>query len=190
MAYGRSWYDDGRLLNKMNSFYDLIDCASYFKSMGYKVVISGKSAGGLLVMGSLMLAPSVFSGCIAEVPFVQVVDMMSDPSMPLTVQEYTEWGDPADEGVLEYMKKYSPYDNVNPDIEYPPVLLAGSLSDTQTQFFEPLMMAKKLRQANPHNSVLLKMYVDSFGHQGNTKRIEGVGELAETFAFALACFKK
>lgn len=141
-------YEDGRKLNKLNSMLDMIDSAVHLARGqlcdASKIVLEGASAGGLLVLGAAVLAPDLFAGVIADVPFCQVLASMLDKSLPLTCQELEEWGDPTDPAVREYMLRYSPYNLLQQGRRYPPVLMSGSTSDKQVLFHEPLMFAKKL----------------------------------------------
>ena len=193
---GRAWYDGGRKETKMNSFFDVIDSAVYLAKHGYchpnKIVLDGASAGGLLVLASLVLAsPLLFAGVIAEVPFCQVIDSMMDKSLPLTMQELDEWGDPAESPeMMEYMRQYSPYDNLMPDQRYPPVYLTGALADSQVRYHEPAMFAAKLEKCHPKNKVLLFTEMDSFGHGGNSQRLSGISEVADAWAFAIWATKR
>ncbi|TNE65209.1 MAG: S9 family peptidase, partial [Bacteroidetes bacterium] len=145
---GFGWYDDGKMLRKMNTFYDFIDCGSALCTEKYthpdRLFGSGRSAGGLLVGAVANLAPDQFAGLIAGVPFVDVLTTMNDPTIPLTTGEYSEWGNPANPEEYAYMKQYSPYDNVQQKA-YPHLLVLTSFSDSQVQYFEPAKWVAKLR---------------------------------------------
>jgi oligopeptidase B len=192
---GRAWYDAGRMLSKMNSFFDVLDSAEYLAVSGYcdirRIVLSGASAGGLLVLGAMVLAPPAFlAGVIADVPFCHVIASMSDLNLPLTSQELKEWGDPRNPEELAYMRRYSPYDNLEHGQRYPPVLLTGALADRQVLFHEPAMMAAKLRWCHRANKVLLRTEMANYGHGGNVQRFSGLEEYARAFAFAVWAVKR
>ncbi len=192
---GRAWYDDGRKLHKMNSIFDLLDGAMFLAENGFcdasKIVIDGASAGGLLVLGAMVLAPpGLLAGVIAEVPFCHVIASMRDKSLPLTMQELEEWGDPEDAAALDYMKQYSPYDCLQKGRRYPPVLLSAALADHQVMFHEPAMFAKKLQWCHRSNKVFLQTSMESFGHDGNVQRLSGLEECARAFAFVLWAAKR
>ncbi len=190
---GRNWYEDGKLLNKMNTFYDFIDCAKHLINKNYTsekhLYAMGGSAGGLL-MGSVMnLSPGLFKGIIAAVPFVDVVTTMLDESIPLTTGEYDEWGNPNVKEYYEYMKSYSPYDNVK-NMEYPNVLVTTGLHDSQVQYFEPAKWVAKLRdQSKNKNMILLKTDM-SVGHGGSSGRFDSLKDIAREYAFLLDLEKK
>jgi oligopeptidase B len=185
---GRAWYEDGKLLRKKNTFTDFIACAEELIARGYtspgKLVIFGRSAGGLLMGAVTNLRPDLFAGVVAGVPFVDVINTMLDPSIPLTAQEYEEWGDPADPAQYAYMRSYSPYDNVD-DKPYPQLLVTGGLNDPRVAYWEPAKWVAKLRrsQRNP-NRILLKTNMTA-GHSGASGRYDQVQETAFEFAFIL-----
>lgn len=186
MGYG--WYDDGKMLRKMNTFYDFIDCAAYLcaqkRTSADRLFASGRSAGGLLMGAVANLAPQQFLGIIAGVPFVDVLTTMSDPSIPLTTGEYTEWGNPAVREEYEYMKQYSPYDNVQAQ-DYPHLLVLTSFADSQVQYFEPAKWVAKLRDLKTDNNTLLFKTNMSGSHGGSSGRFERLRERALEYAWML-----
>lgn len=185
---GRSWYDDGKLFKKMNTFTDFISCAEYLVRHGYtspeKLFASGGSAGGLLMGAVVNLRPDLFKGVIAAVPFVDVVTTMLDPSIPLTTGEYDEWGDPNRADFYEYMLSYSPYDNVRPKA-YPAMLVTTGLHDSQVQYFEPAKWVARLRALKTDNHILLLRINMEAGHGGASGRFERLREVALQYAFLL-----
>ena len=147
---GRRWYDDGKMLNKINTFTDFVACARHLASEGWtsphRLVARGGSAGGLLVGAALNIDPGAFGAVVAQVPFVDALTSILDPSLPLTVTEWEEWGDPLhDPGVYQYMKSYSPYENIATDRDYPPVLAVTSLNDTRVLYTEPAKWIARLQ---------------------------------------------
>ena len=190
--YGREWYDQGRMMNKMNTFYDFIDCTKGLLSKNIgdqnKVFAMGGSAGGLLMGAIINLEPLLYKGIISAVPFVDVLTTMSDESIPLTTFEYKEWGNPKIKKEYFYIKKYSPYDNI--DFKpYPSVLITSSLYDSQVQYFEPAKYAPKLREHTiSNNPILLKMNMIG-GHAGKSGRLESLKETSEELGFILALTK-
>jgi oligopeptidase B len=186
---GRTWYDNGHLLKKKNTFYDFIDCGEFLVKENYTnskhLYANGGSAGGLLMGAVLNLAPELWNGVVAEVPFVDVITTMSDASIPLTTGEYKEWGNPADSSEYFYMKSYSPYDNVEAK-NYPNILVTTGLHDSQVQYFEPAKWVAKLREFNKSkNIILFKTNMDA-GHGGASGRFESLREDALIYAFLLA----
>ncbi len=186
---GRTWYDNGHLLKKKNTFYDFIDCGEFLVKESYTsnkhLYANGGSAGGLLMGAVLNLAPEMWNGVVAEVPFVDVITTMSDASIPLTTGEYKEWGNPADSTEYFYMKSYSPYDNVEAK-NYPNILVTTGLHDSQVQYFEPAKWVAKLREFNKSKNVILfKTNMDA-GHGGASGRFESLREDALNYAFLLA----
>lgn len=185
---GRSWYLDGKLLHKMNTFTDFIACAEHLIAQGYtspqKLVIYGRSAGGLLMGAVTNLRPDLFAGVIAGVPFVDVLSTMIDPSIPLTAMEYDEWGDPHIPEQYGYMRAYSPYDNVE-DRAYPQILATAGFNDPRVQYWEPAKWVAKLRtlQRNP-SRILLKTNL-AVGHSGASGRYNRLRETAFEYAFLL-----
>ena len=183
---GRKWYDQGRMMNKMNSFFDFIDCTKNLLKKGIgnknKTFAMGGSAGGLLMGAVINLEPKLFTGIVSAVPFVDVITTMSDESIPLTTFEYKEWGNPNKKKEYFYMKKYSPYDNIDYK-PYPAVLVTSSLYDSQVQYFEPAKYVPKLREySTSDNPILLKMNMIG-GHAGKSGRLESLKETAEELGF-------
>ena len=186
---GRQWYLDGKFLNKRNTFTDTIACADHLASSdicdGKKLVIRGGSAGGLLVGACITIAPSRFAGAIAEVPFVDVVSTMSDPSLPLTVTEWEEWGDPRTEPFASYMQSYSPYDNTR-DVRYPSLYVTAGVNDPRVSYHEPTKWVAKMRSVSPQTFVLFHCEMGA-GHGGPSGRYEQWWDEARTLTFALHC---
>jgi oligopeptidase B len=189
---GRRWYLDGKLANKPHSFEDFVAVARHLVSEGWtsppQLAALGGSAGGLLMGASANLAPELFAGMVAEVPFVDCLTTMLDASIPLTVIEQEEWGDPvADEEAYYLIKSYSPYDNVN-DARYPRMLVTSGINDPRVGYFEPTKWVQKLRAAHPDNArsghVLLRMEL-SAGHGGPSGRYQLWKKRAFLMAFVL-----
>lgn len=185
---GRNWYEDGKLLHKKNTFYDFIDAAKFLISENYTspqhLYAMGGSAGGLL-MGAIMNEnPEIFNGIVAQVPFVDVVTTMLDESIPLTTGEYDEWGNPNEKIYYDYMKSYSPYDNVEAK-NYPNILITTGLHDSQVQYWEPAKWTAKLRELKTDDNILLFKTDMSSGHGGASGRFESLKEDALEFAFLL-----
>jgi len=190
---GRDWYDQGRMMNKMNTFYDFIDCTKNLlsKNLGNKnkIFAMGGSAGGLLMGVIINLEPQLYKGIVSAVPFVDVLTTMSDESIPLTTFEYKEWGNPNKKREYFYIKKYSPYDNIARK-PYPSVLVTSSLYDSQVQYFEPAKYVPKLREySSSNNPILLKMNLVG-GHSGKSGRLESLKETAEELGFLKALSTK
>ncbi len=185
---GRAWYEGGKLLDKRNTFTDFIDCAEHLIAERYadpeRVYAAGGSAGGLLVGAVLNMRPDLFDGAIANVPFVDVVTTMLDPSIPLTTFEYDEWGNPTDPAYYAYMLSYSPYDNVVVQ-DYPALLVTTSLHDSQVQYWEPAKWVAKLRTHKTDSNVLLLRTDMSAGHGGSSGRLESLEDTAFEYAFLL-----
>ena len=185
---GRHWYEDGKLLNKKNSFYDFIDCAQYLVDQGYTnpdvLFAGGGSAGGLLVGAVANMAPDLFKGIIAGVPFVDVVTTMLDETIPLTTAEYDEWGNPNIKEYYDYMLSYSPYDNLIRQA-YPNMYITSGLHDSQVQYWEPTKWTAKLRIYNTGNSVILLDTNMEAGHGGASGRFRRLEEIARQYAFML-----
>jgi len=186
--YGREWYEDGKLLNKMNTYTDFISCAEHMINDGYtnpeKLFAMGGSAGGLLMGAVLNMRPELFEGVVAAVPFVDVVTTMLDESIPLTTGEYDEWGNPNEEKYYEYMLSYSPYDNVK-EQEYPNILVTTGLHDSQVQYWEPAKWVAKLRDKKTDDNLLLMYCNMDTGHGGASGRFERFKETAMEYAFML-----
>jgi len=185
---GRPWYEDGKMFNKKNTFYDFIDCAEYLAENGFanpdKMYAMGGSAGGLLIGAVVNLRPGLFQGVIAEVPFVDVMTTMLDTSIPLTTGEYSEWGNPNEKASYEYMLSYSPYDNVEVK-DYPHILITAGLHDSQVQYWEPAKWVAKLRDLKTDNNRLLLFTNMEAGHGGASGRFEIYREVALEYAFIL-----
>jgi len=185
---GRAWYDDGRLLQKKNSFADFIDVTHFLVAAGYagrdKVFAMGGSAGGLLMGAIANISPQDYRGIVAQVPFVDVVTTMMDDSIPLTTNEYDEWGNPEDGKSYEYMLSYSPYDNVSAQA-YPAMLVTTGLWDSQVQYYEPAKWVAKLRSLKTdRNPLLLRVDMEA-GHGGKSGRFQRYRETAMEYAFIL-----
>ncbi len=183
---GRPWYDDGKLLNKKNTFTDFIDCSKFLIEEKYTspahLYAMGGSAGGLLMGAIMNMAPKLYNGILAAVPFVDVVTTMLDDSIPLTTGEYDEWGNPNNLEYYEYIKSYSPYDNVQ-QIAYPNVLITTGLHDSQVQYWEPAKWVAKLRKNKiDTNKLLLKTNMET-GHGVASGRFDSLKEVAEEYAF-------
>ncbi|WP_370449524.1 S9 family peptidase [Apibacter sp. HY039] len=185
---GRPWYENGKMLKKKNTFFDFIDCASYLIDEDYTstqhLYANGGSAGGLLMGAVVNYAPELFNGVVADVPFVDVVTTMLDDSIPLTTGEYDEWGNPNDKEYYEYMKSYSPYDNVEAK-EYPNMLVTTGLHDSQVQYWEPAKWVAKLRELKTDSNLLLLETNMDAGHGGASGRFESLKEVALEYAFYL-----
>ena len=185
---GRYWYEDGRMLNKNNTFYDFIDATKFLtkNNIGHKdkIFAMGGSAGGLLMGAVINYEPELYSGIVSAVPFVDVLTTMSDESIPLTTFEYDEWGNPANKDEYFYMKTYSPYDNIKKQ-NYPAVLVTTSLYDSQVQYFEPAKYVPKLREfSTSNNPVFLNINLVG-GHGGKSGRLESLNETALDYSFIL-----
>jgi len=183
---GRQWFEDGRMMRKLNSFTDFIDCSEYLIKNHYtspaKLFAEGGSAGGLLMGGILNMRPDLYKGVIAAVPFVDVVTTMSDASIPLTTGEYEQWGNPANKPAYDYMLSYSPYDNVKAQ-NYPNLLVTTGLHDSQVQYFEPAKWVAKLRATKQdHNLLLLHTDMEA-GHGGASGRFKALHDVARQYAF-------
>ncbi len=190
---GRSWYEDGKLLKKENTFTDFIDCARYLIEQGYtkpdRQFGWGISAGGLLIGAVANMAPELFHGIIAGVPFVDVVTTMLDETIPLTTGEYDEWGDPNDRVYYDYMLSYSPYDNVARRA-YPHMLVFAGLHDSQVQYWEPAKWVAKLRAMKSDENLLLLRTNMEAGHFGTSGRFAQYRQTALTYAFMLSLVGK
>ncbi|WP_452597462.1 S9 family peptidase [Pontimicrobium sp. MEBiC01747] len=185
---GRKWYEDGKLLKKMNTFTDFIDCSKHLIKEKYTTAehlyAMGGSAGGLLMGTVINLEPELYNGVIAAVPFVDVVTTMLDDTIPLTTGEYDEWGNPNDKTYYDYMKSYSPYDNVS-SRDYPNMLVTTGLHDSQVQYWEPAKWVAKLRDLKTDNNTLLFHIDMESGHGGASGRFESLKEVALQYAFLL-----
>ena len=185
---GRKWYEDGKLLKKKNTFTDFIDCANFLIDINYtstaNLYASGGSAGGLLMGVIINLSPNLFHGVLASVPFVDVLTTMLDDSIPLTTGEYDEWGNPNEKEFYNYMKSYSPYDNVSKQ-NYPNMLITTGLNDSQVQYFEPAKWIAKLRELKTSANTLV-MHTDmNTGHGGASGRFDSLKEIARDYSFIL-----
>ncbi|XP_071705643.1 uncharacterized protein [Rutidosis leptorrhynchoides] len=185
---GRKWYENGKYLQKKNTFTDFIDCAEYLIEKKYcskeKLCINGGSAGGLLMGAVLNMRPDLFKAVVARVPFFDVVTTMLDPTIPLTTAEWEEWGDPRKEEYYFYMKSYSPLDNVKAQ-NYPAILITGGLNDPRVQYFEPAKFVAKLREMKTDDNVLLFKCEMGAGHFSKSGRFEKLQEDAFTYTFIL-----
>ena len=185
---GRQWYDDGKLLRKMNTFTDFISCAEHLVRDGYttpgQLFAQGGSAGGLLMGAITNLRPDLFAGVVAQVPFVDVVTTMLDSTIPLTTGEYDEWGNPHQKQYYDYMLSYSPYDNVRA-AAYPNLLVTTGLHDSQVQYFEPAKWVARLRARKTDDHRLLLRTNMEAGHGGASGRFQRLRETAFVYAFLL-----
>ncbi|MFD0963882.1 S9 family peptidase [Pseudofulvibacter geojedonensis] len=185
---GRPWYEDGKLLQKKNTFTDFIDCSKFLIEKNYTsadhLYAMGGSAGGLLMGAIMNMSPETYNGVVAAVPFVDVVTTMLDDSIPLTTGEYDEWGNPNIKEYYDYMKSYSPYDNVVAQ-SYPNTLITTGFHDSQVQYFEPAKWTAKLRELKTDDNLLLFRCDMDSGHGGASGRFEALKEVAEEYAFIL-----
>jgi oligopeptidase B len=185
---GREWYEDGKMLQKMNTFTDFIDCSKFLIEEEYTsekhLYAMGGSAGGLLMGAIMNLNPELYNGIIAAVPFVDVVTTMLDETIPLTTGEYDEWGNPNEKIYYDYMKSYSPYDNVAAQ-DYPNTLITTGLHDSQVQYWEPAKWIAKLRDLKTDNNIILMQTDMTAGHGGASGRFEALKEVALEYAFLL-----
>tara|TARA_A100000164_G_scaffold366146_1_gene386580 strand:+ start:246 stop:2318 length:2073 start_codon:yes stop_codon:yes gene_type:complete len=183
---GRPWYENGRMLSKKNTFKDFISSSEFLIENGYTskehLYAEGGSAGGLLMGAIMNMAPDLYNGIIAAVPFVDVVTTMLDDSIPLTAGEWDEWGNPNDEEYYYYMKSYSPYDNII-ETKYPNTLVTTGLHDSQVQYWEPAKWVAKLRQYNKGKSLILLHTNMDTGHSGSSGRFEALKEVAMEYSF-------
>lgn len=184
---GRQWYENGKKLKKKNTFSDVIAVAEDLIKKGLttenQIGLRGGSAGGLTVGAVLNMAPTLFKVAVAEVPFVDTLTTMSDPTLPLTITEWDEWGNPIENSEdYFYIKSYSPYDNIKSSVKYPSILATAGLNDPRVGYFEPAKWVQKLRYANPENNVLLKTEMGA-GHQGPSGRYSEYEQEAEILAF-------
>ncbi|AOV97024.1 oligopeptidase B [Edwardsiella hoshinae] len=185
---GQAWYEQGKLLHKMNTFHDFIDVTEGVVRQGYgakeQVYAMGGSAGGLLVAAVINQAPQLYHAAVAQVPFVDVLTTMLDPSIPLTTGEYDEWGNPEQAEYYHYMRRYSPYDNVQAQ-RYPHLLVTTGLHDSQVQYWEPAKWVARLREMKQDDNLLL-LYTDmAAGHGGKSGRFKAYEDIALEYAFIL-----
>ncbi len=183
---GRRWYEDGRLMNKKNTFRDFIDVTKGLQQQAMidprRTYAIGGSAGGLLIGAVVNMAPELYHGVVAAVPFVDVVTTMLDDSIPLTTTEYNEWGDPNDKDAYEYILSYSPYDQVKAQ-DYPNMMVTTGLYDSQVQYFEPAKWVARLRdRRTDSNRLIFRINMDA-GHGGVSGRYRQYLETAAEFAF-------
>ena len=186
---GKKWHEDGRMMTKKNTFTDFIDCAQYLVDQGYtskdRLAVTGRSAGGLLMGAVLNMRPDLFHVALVGMPFVDVMNTMLDASLPLTVGEYLEWGNPNEKPAYDYMRSYSPYDNVKKQ-EYPITLVRTSFNDSQVMYWEPMKWVAKLRANKTGDEVLmLKTRLEPGGHGGASGRYDRLHDLAYEYAFIL-----
>lgn len=188
MEMGYKWYEDGKMLKKINTFNDFIDCSDYLVKEKYtsadRLFAEGRSAGGLLMGAITNMRPDLYKGIITGVPFVDVLTTMSDPSIPLTTGEYTEWGNPANAEEYAYMKQYSPYDNLKPG-NYPNLLVLTSFADSQVQYFEPAKYVARLRDLKKDNNMLLFRTNLTGSHGGSSGRFERLKERALEYSWMM-----
>jgi oligopeptidase B len=185
---GRLWYDDGKLKRKMNTFSDFIACAEHLVSKGWtapdRLVIMGGSAGGLLMGAVTNMRPDLFKAVVSEVPFVDVINTMLDATLPLTTQEYIEWGNPNKESEYRYIRRYSPYDNLARKA-YPAMLVEASLNDSQVPYWEAAKYVAKMRALKTDGNVLILKTILEAGHAGASGRYDDLKDLAFTYSFIL-----
>ncbi len=185
---GRKWYEEGKLLKKKNTFYDFIDAARYLIAENItspeKLYAMGGSAGGLLMGAVANMAPQLFKGIVAQVPFVDVLTTMLDENIPLTTGEYDEWGNPNEKKYYDYIKSYSPYDNIVAQA-YPNILATAGFHDSQVQYWEPAKWVAKLREYNRGDSLILLHTEMNAGHSGVSGRFKSLKDTARDFAFIL-----
>ena len=190
---GRNWYEDGKMLNKKNTFTDFIDCSKYLIANKYTsskhLYAMGGSAGGLLMGDITNINPDLYNGIIAAVPFVDVISTMLDDSIPLTTGEYDEWGNPNDKEFYDYIKSYSPYDQVDSKA-YPNMLVTTGFHDSQVQYWEPAKWVAKLRELKTDDNLLLLRTNMGAGHGGASGRFEALKETAKDYTFILALENK
>ncbi|SNV47261.1 Protease 2 [Chryseobacterium taklimakanense] len=190
---GRDWYEDGKMLHKKNTFFDFIDAAKYLFTENYTspkhLYAMGGSAGGLLMGAVMNFEPELFNGIVAQVPFVDVVTTMLDDTIPLTTGEYDEWGNPNQKKYYDYMKSYSPYDNIEQK-RYPNILITTGLHDSQVQYWEPAKWTAKLRDLKTDSNILIFKTDMSSGHGGASGRFESLKEDALEYAFLLKLERK
>jgi len=187
---GEAWHDDGMLMKKKNTFYDFIDSAEFLIKTQWtakdRIVAEGGSAGGLLVGAVANLRPDLFKALHAAVPFVDVMNTMMDASLPLTVGEYLEWGNPNEKAAFDYMLSYSPYDNLKKG-KYPSLLVTTSYNDSQVMYWEPAKYVAKLRTLKTDkNPLLLKCKMEPAGHGGASGRYDALKDKAFEYAWILS----
>jgi oligopeptidase B len=186
---GKAWHDDGRMMHKKNTFTDFITCAEYLVAQGYgskdRMAIAGWSAGGLLMGAVLNMRPDLFHAALVGVPFVDVMNTMLDETLPLTVGEFEEWGNPKEKAAFDYMITYSPYDNIE-NKKYPNILVRTSFNDSQVMYWEPAKYVAKMRALRTdHNLLVFKVKMDPGGHGGASGRYDRLKDNAFDYAFFL-----
>jgi oligopeptidase B len=187
---GKPWHDQGRMMNKLNTFNDFIDVTEYLIKEKYcdpaRIAIEGGSAGGLLMGAVVNMRPDLYKAVISKVPFVDVMNTMLDASLPLTVPEYEEWGNPNEAHAYKYMRAYSPYDNLEAK-QYPNMLVKTSFNDSQVMYWEPAKYVAKLRTLKPKSDQnLLLLHTNmAAGHGGASGRYDYLHEIALDYAFLL-----
>jgi len=186
---GKKWHDEGRMMKKRNTFTDFIAAAEHLVASKYtspdRLAAEGGSAGGLLMGAVTNMRPDLFKVVVAQVPFVDVINTMLDPSLPLTVGEFEEWGNPRNEAQYRYMRSYSPYDNVAAK-PYPTMLVETSYNDSQVMYWEPAKYVARLRALKTdRNPLVFRVNMDPAGHGGKSGRYERLHELAFDYAFIL-----
>ena len=186
---GKAWHDNGKMMKKKNTFTDFVNVAEYLIANKYtepqKLAIQGGSAGGLLMGAVTNLRPDLFKAVVSQVPFVDVINTMLDTSLPLTVGEYLEWGNPNEKAAYQYMRSYSPYDNLVKRA-YPAMLVETSLNDSQVMYWEPAKYVAKLRTLKTDNNLLLLKTNMDAGHGGASGRYDYLKEVAITYSFVLS----
>jgi oligopeptidase B len=190
---GRQWYEGGKFLNKKNTFSDFIAVAERLIELGYgrkgEIAAVGRSAGGMLIGAAINMRPDLFRAAIAEVPFVDVLTTMLDETLPLTTAEYEEWGNPADPAFYEYIKSYSPYDNVAKQA-YPHVLAVAGFNDPRVTYWEPAKWIARIREQRTNDRETLLFTHLGAGHGGASGRYEALRDVAREYAFLLQIFAK
>jgi oligopeptidase B len=185
---GRSWYEDGKLFKKKNTFSDFISCSKFLIDNEYTsskhLYAQGGSAGGLLMGVILNDSPEIYNGVIASVPFVDVITTMLDETIPLTTGEYDEWGNPNNKEYYDYMLSYSPYDQIK-NQAYPNILVTTGLNDSQVQYWEPAKWVAKLREYKTDSNVIFLNTNMNTGHSGASGRLDSLKEIAKDYAFLL-----
>jgi oligopeptidase B len=186
---GKAWHDGGRMMHKKNTFTDFIASAEFLVAEGYgskdRLVIEGRSAGGLLMGAVLNMRPDLFHAALVGVPFVDVINTMLDETVPLTVPEFEEWGNPKEKRAFDYMISYSPYDNIEAKT-YPNILVRTSFNDSQVMYWEPAKYVAKMRATRTdHNLLIMKVNMNPAGHGGASGRYDRLHETAYDYAFFL-----